>query len=54
MIIYLALLVAIVGVLMFALSKTNPDLKEIGRIMFWTGLLAFLLTDSALLTVIHR
>jgi hypothetical protein len=27
---------------------------DIGRIMFWTGLLAFLLTDSQLLTVIRR
>ena len=42
MIILLPLLVALVGVLMYALS-TNPKLVEIGRMMFWTGLLAFLL-----------
>jgi hypothetical protein len=42
MIIYLSLLVALVGVLMYALC-VNPKLSEIGRIMFWTGLLAFLL-----------
>jgi len=42
MIIYLSLLVALAGVLMYALSA-NPKLVEIGRIMFWTGLLAFLL-----------
>jgi hypothetical protein len=42
MIIYFSLLVALVGVLMYALC-TNPKLIEIGRIMFWTGLLAFLM-----------
>lgn len=42
MIIYFSLLVALVGVLMYALS-TNGKLVEIGRIMFWTGLLSFLL-----------
>lgn len=42
MIIYFSLLVALVGVLMYALSA-NPKLVEIGRICFWTGLLAFLL-----------
>jgi hypothetical protein len=43
MIIYLPLLVAIVGVLMYGLA-VNPKLVEIGRIMFWTGLLSFLMT----------
>lgn len=42
MIIYFALLVALIGVLMYALC-VNPKLSEIGRIMFWTGLLAFLI-----------
>lgn len=41
MIIYLSLLVAIVGVLMYALA-TNPKLVEIGRLMFFAGLIAFL------------
>lgn len=41
-IIYLPLLISIVGLLMYALSA-NPKVVEIGRIMFWTGLLAFLL-----------
>ena len=40
--IYLSLLVALVGVLMYALSG-NPKVSEIGRIMFSCGLLAFLL-----------
>lgn len=42
MIIYLSLLVAIIGVLIYALS-TNGKVAEIGRIMFGCGLLAFLL-----------
>jgi Na+/phosphate symporter len=42
MIIYLSLLVALIGVLMYALSA-NPKLVEIGRIAFGCGLLAFLL-----------
>jgi len=43
--IYLSLLVALVGVLMYALSA-NPKLQEIGRISFGVGLLAFLLTAA--------
>lgn len=42
MIIYLSLLVAIVGLLMYALA-TNPKLQEIGRISYFAGLLAFLM-----------
>lgn len=40
--IYLSLLVALVGVLMYALSS-NPKLQEIGKISFFCGLLAFLI-----------
>lgn len=53
MIIYLSLLVCIVGALMYALAA-NPKLNEMGRMMFWVGLLAFLLQDAALLTVLRR
>lgn len=42
MIIVFPLLIAVIGLLMYALS-TNGKVQEIGRIMFWTGLLAFLL-----------
>jgi hypothetical protein len=42
MIIGITLLVALVGLLMYILAA-NPKVQEIGRIMFWTGLLAFLL-----------
>jgi hypothetical protein len=41
MIIALPLLVALIGVLMYALS-INGKLVEIGRIMFGVGLLVFL------------
>ncbi len=41
--IYLSLLVAVVGLLMYALSA-NTKLVEIGRLAFACGLLAFLLT----------
>lgn len=51
MIIFLSLLIALVGVLMYALSA-NPKLQEIGRIMFFSGLLAFLLSDQALLRIL--
>jgi hypothetical protein len=57
MIIYLSLLVAVIGLLIYSLRPnpdTNPKMAEIGRIMFWVGLLAFLLTDSQLLTVLRR
>jgi len=40
--IVLTLLVALIGLLMYVLAS-NPKVVEIGRIMFWTGLLAFLL-----------
>lgn len=40
--IYLSLLIALVGCLMYALA-TNPKLCELGRIMFFCGLLAFLM-----------
>lgn len=42
MIIYFPLLIALVGLLMYALA-TNSKVIEIGRIMFFCGLLAFLL-----------
>ena len=43
MIIALSLLVCIIGLVIFMATKNTPDLKEVGRIMFWTGLLAFML-----------
>lgn len=51
MTIVFSLLVSIIGLLMYALS-TNGKVVEIGRIMFWTGLLAFLL-GGGVAGVIH-
>lgn len=54
MIIYFSLLVALIGVLMYALC-VNPKLQEIGRIMFGCGLLAFLFGFSeGAVNLIHR
>ncbi len=53
MIIYLSLLVCLIGCLMYALSA-NPKLAELGRLMFWVGLVTFLLGDAALVNIIRR
>ena len=53
MIIGLTLLVAIVGVLMYALC-VNPKLQEVGRLMFFAGLLAFLLSGASRLVELVR
>jgi hypothetical protein len=54
MIIYLSLLVALIGLFMYVLcNRANPStprsdtIAEIGRIMFFCGLLAFLLMVAA-------
>lgn len=43
MLISLSLLVLIIGLVMYTATKTNGEIKEVGRIMFFAGLLAFLL-----------
>jgi len=48
LIVGLHLLVTIVGVLMYVLC-TNNKLQEIGKIMFFAGLLAFLLGGGKIL-----
>jgi hypothetical protein len=53
MTIYLALLVSLIGLLMYALC-VSPKLSEIGRLMFFAGLLAFLLGDSGALALLRR
>ncbi len=50
--IIIQLLILVVGLLMYALSA-NPKLVEVGRIMFWTGLLSFLLSGHIPLPAIH-
>jgi Na+/phosphate symporter len=47
MTIYLSLFVALVGILMYALSK-NGKVVEIGRILFFCGVLAFLLSSASI------
>lgn len=53
--IYLSLLVAVIGIITFLIAK-NPDYKEAGRIMFFCGLLAFLLgpVPARVFSVIQR
>lgn len=41
--IWLSALVAVIGVIIFFAVKTNGDLKRVGEIMFFCGLLAFLM-----------
>lgn len=49
MIIYLSLLICLVGLVMW-----RPAAKEAGAVMFWVGLLAFLLTVIPhLVTLLH-
>lgn len=43
--IYLSLLCALIGILMYALCA-NPKLSEIGRITYGVGMLAFLLNGA--------
>jgi hypothetical protein len=53
MIIYTSLLIALVGLLMYVLSA-NPKLQEVGRLSFFAGLLAFLITGlQHVMTVLH-
>lgn len=53
--IYLSVLIAVIGIIAFLIAKT-PDYKEVGRIMFFCGLLAFLLgpAPQKLFSVISR
>ena len=51
MVLTIAALFALVGVLMFALS-TNPKLSEIGRIMFFCGLLVLLLNVGGVVNLL--
>lgn len=52
MVIGIALLVALVGVLMYALC-VNGKLQHVGEIMFAAGLLAFLLGAGSALSLFH-
>ena len=52
MIVYLPLLCALIGLLMYVLC-INGKLVEVGRILFWTGTLAFLLGAHQIVGAFH-
>lgn len=47
MVIYIPLLIALIGLVMFLVARTNADVKRIGEHMFWTGLFVTMLTLSS-------
>ncbi len=49
MVIYISLLAALIGLLMYILAS-HPKVQELGRILFFSGALAFLLQLPAKLT----
>jgi len=54
MIVYLSVLFALVGLLMYVLCE-KPKLVEIGRLLLFAGVLAFLLTGAApLVNLLHK
>ena len=53
MTVWLSLLVAIIGVIVYAIS-VNPKGSEIGRLAYFAGLLAFLLQSAQLISLAHR
>ena len=53
MTVWLSLLVAIIGVIVYAIS-VNPKGAEIGRLAYFAGLLAFLLQSAQLISLAHR
>ena len=53
MIIYLSLLVAIIGAVLFVVGDKYPKMVELGRLSFVVGLLAFLLNSVQRFTVVH-
>ena len=55
MTIYLSLLISLVGLIIYlAVRPDNPKPMEVGRIMFFAGLLAFLLRFSDALMPVVR
>ncbi len=53
MIISIVFIVMIVGLILYVIAK-DPKIQEIGRIMFWTGLLTILLSYDKLGALITR
>lgn len=52
MMIFLAPLVCVIGLLIYAIT-VNPKAAELGKIAFWTGLLATLLIFGGWHEVLH-
>jgi hypothetical protein len=48
MFVYLSVLVALAGLLLYGLA-TNPKAQEVGRLAYFAGLLAFLLSVSKII-----
>lgn len=53
MTVFLSLLVAVIGVLIYALAS-NPKVVEMGRIAYFAGLLAFLLQADQVVSLLGR
>lgn len=53
MAILLSVLVLIIGLLMYLLAA-NPKVQEVGRIMFFAGLLVFLAGSEQVVAIIQR
>lgn len=53
MTVWLSLLVAIIGCLVYALSA-NPKVAELGRISYFAGLMAFLLQSAQIVSLISK
>jgi hypothetical protein len=54
-VIYLPGLICLIGLLIYLLTKPElAKVAEVGRIMFWVGLLVFLLSSGHLATLIAK
>jgi hypothetical protein len=42
-VIYLSLIICLIGLVLYLIADKYPKVVEIGRIMFWVGLLSFLI-----------
>lgn len=53
MIVYLSLLIALIGVLLYFISA-NPKVQECGRIWFFCGSLAFLMSSDQIIKLLGK
>lgn len=52
MIALLPVIICVVGLIMYMISG-NPKLVEVGRMMFWVGLLVTLMSSGAIMGALH-